>query len=66
MTGEVKGEDLWHRSMPLAVWQVAIKLCLDLGEGGEEALQLDSTADRFSDNAHTTIGPRSVDTRTLL
>lgn len=36
MTGEVKGEDLRHRSMPLAVWQVAIKLCLDLGEGGEE------------------------------
>lgn len=36
MTGEVKVEDLWHRSRPLAVWQVAIKLCLGLGKGEEE------------------------------
>lgn len=36
MTGEVKDEDLSHRSVPLAVWQAAVKLCLDLGEGGEE------------------------------
>lgn len=33
---EVKDEDFGHRSLPMAIWQVAIKLCLDLGEQGQE------------------------------
>lgn len=35
-------------------------------EGRRDALQLDLTSDHFSDNAHNTIWPRSVDTKTLL
>lgn len=57
MTGEVTDEDLWHRSMPLALWQEAIKLYLDLGKGGKRCLMIDSA---FSDNAHATMQPRSV------
>lgn len=67
-------DDWWGERWRLAA-QVHALGCLASGHkalsglgwrGRREALQLDSTADRFSDNAHTTIRPRSVDTKTLL
>lgn len=52
MTGEMK---TWHRSMPLAKGYKALS---GFGQGGESCLMIDSA---FSDNAHTTMLPRSVD-----
>lgn len=63
LTGEMTDEDLWYGSMPLALWQKAIKLCLDSGKVGKRCLMIDSG---FSDNAHTTMQPESVMTKTLL
>jgi len=36
MTGGVKVEDLWHRSMPLSVWQMAINFIWTWARRGGE------------------------------
>lgn len=70
--GELKSslrslDDWWDDRWRLVAWvrafgplAEAIKLCLDLGKGGKRCLMIDPA---FSDIAHTTMQPRSVDNK---